>query len=92
MGSAVPNTTVPNTAVLNWDAVPVSDVGGYRVYYGTVSGRYIQSYGNGMNIGNVTTHAVTGLSSGIRYYFVVTAFDTAGHESAFSNEVFKDIP
>ncbi|HXU16754.1 MAG TPA: fibronectin type III domain-containing protein [Terriglobales bacterium] len=92
VGSAVPTSTVPNTAVLSWDAVPVSNVDSYRVYYGTASGRYIQSYGHGLNIGNVTTQTVAGLSSGIRYYFVVTAVDTAGRESAFSNEVFKDVP
>src|SRR6185295_17199414 len=58
VGSAVPTSTVPNTAVLSWDAVPVSNVDSYRVYYGTASGRYIQSYGHGLNIGNVTTQTV----------------------------------
>ncbi len=82
----------PNTAVLAWDTVAVSDLGGYRVYYGTAPGRYIQSFGRGLNVGKRTTHAVTGLSSGTRYYFVLTAYDTAGQESGFSNEVFKDIP
>ncbi len=82
----------PNTAVLTWDAVPVPNVGGYRVYSGTAPGTYSQSFGQGLNTGNVTTYEVTGLSSGIRYYFVVTAFDTTGHESGFSNEVVKDIP
>jgi hypothetical protein len=32
------------------------------------------------------------LTGGARYYFAVTAQDTANHESGFSNEVFKDIP
>lgn len=82
----------PNTAVLAWDTVPVSDLGGYRVYYGTAPGRYVQSFGRGLSVGKRTTHAVTGLSSGTRYYFVLTAYDTAGQESGFSNEVFKDIP
>lgn len=82
----------PNTAVLSWDAVSVSDVGGYRVYYGTAPGTYIQSFGHGQNTGNVTSHAVTGLRSGTRYYFAVTAFNMAGLEGSFSNEVFKDIP
>jgi hypothetical protein len=90
--SAGPNTAGPNAAVLTWDAVSVPNVGGYRVYYGTAPGTYSQSFGHGLNTGNVTTYEVTGLSSGTRYYFVLTAFDTTGHESGFSNEVFKDIP
>ena len=58
----------PNTAMLTWDAVPVPDVGGYRVYYGTAPGTYSQSFGRGLNTGNVTTYEVMGLSSGTRYY------------------------
>jgi hypothetical protein len=91
-GTASPNTASPSTAVLTWDSVSVPNFGGYRVYYGTAPGTYSQSFGHGLNTGNVTTYEVTGLSSGTRYYFVVTAFDTTGHESGFSNEVFKDIP
>jgi hypothetical protein len=90
--TATPSTARPTTAVLFWDAVSVPNVGGYRLYYGTAPGRYGQSFGHGLNTGNVTTYEVTGLSSGTRYYFVVTAFDTTGRESGFSNEVFKDIP
>ena len=87
-----PNRASPNTAVLTWDAVQVPNVAAYRVYYGTAPGTYSQSFGHGLNTGNVTTYEVTGLSSRTRYYFVVTAFDTTGHESGFSNEVFKDVP
>ena len=65
---------------------------GYRVYYGTSTGTYLQSYGNGLDAGNATTYSVTGLSGGTRYYFVTTAYDTMGNESNHSNEVFKDIP
>src|SRR5258706_16241889 len=38
----------PNTAVLTWDAVPVPNVGGYRVYSGTAPGTYSQSFGQGL--------------------------------------------
>jgi hypothetical protein len=48
--------------------------------------------GQGVNVGNITTFTVTGLTSGSRYYFVATAFDTSNNESVYSNEVFKDIP
>ena len=53
---------------------------------------YDQPLGLGLEVGDVTTFTVTGLNSGTRYYFAATAFDTSNNESAFSNEVFKDIP
>lgn len=55
-------------------------------------GTYVQSIGQGINAGNTTTYTVTGLISGARYYFAVTAFDTSNSESGFSNVVYKDIP
>ena len=81
----------PNTANLTWDAVTDPNLSGYRVYYGTAPGTYVQSPGQGISVGNVTSYVVTGLSRGTRYYFTVTAFDTSNNESSFSNEVFKDI-
>ncbi len=81
-----------NSAGLAWDAVTVPALSGYRVYFGTAPGTYLQSVGQGTSVGNVTTYTMTGLASGSRYYFAVTAFDTLGIESDYSNEVFKDIP
>lgn len=86
------SSTNVNTATLAWDAVTDASLSGYRVYYGTAPGTYLQSLGQGLNVGNVTTYTVTGLSSGRRYYFAATAYDTAGNESDFSNEAFKDVP
>jgi len=83
-------STTPNAATLSWDGV-AAPISGYRIYYGTAPGTYSQLFGLGLDVGNVTTHTVTGLNSGTRYYFVATAFDTNG-ESAPSNEVFKDVP
>jgi hypothetical protein len=87
----VQNTAASATATLAWDAVTHPDRRGYRVYFGTAPGTYLQAAGNGVDIGDVTTHTVTGLDSGRRYYFAVTAYTSTG-ESAFSNEAFKDIP
>jgi hypothetical protein len=85
-------TIASNTATLAWDP-PASgtNLSGYRIYYRTASGTY-QPLGLGISVGNVTTYTLLGLSHGIRYYFVVTAFATDGTESVYSNEVFKDIP
>ena len=81
----------PGGAILAWDAVPHPNLLGYRVYYGTVPGQYLQSAGQGIDVGNVTNYTVTGLRSATRYYFTVTSVDASGRESGFSNEVFKDI-
>jgi chitodextrinase len=91
--AASATTLVPGTtATLTWDPVTVPTLSGYRIYYGTAPGTYLQSIGQGISVGNVTTYTVTGLSSGTRYYFAATAVYTSGNESVFSNEVFKDIP
>ncbi|HWM41957.1 MAG TPA: Ig-like domain-containing protein, partial [Burkholderiales bacterium] len=93
----VQNTAPPppppsNTATLTWDAVTHPNRSGYRVYFGTAPGSYSQSAGNGADAGSATTYAVTGLTSGRRYYFAVKTYDASNNESGFSNEVFKDIP
>jgi len=73
--------------------VTAANLSGYRIYYGTAPGTYLQSAGQGLNAGNVTTYTVTGLSSGTRYYFAVAAYDvTSNDESTYSNEVFTVIP
>ena len=82
----------PNTAKLSWDAVSHPNLLGYRIYYGPKTGEYLQTRGQGIDAGNDTTHAIEGLASGRRYYFVVTTIDMSNNESDFSNEVFKDIP
>ena len=82
-------TTTPNAATLTWDAVTDPNLLGYRAYYGTAPGTYIQSFGNGLDVGSVPTTTLTGLTSGMRYYFAVTAVDTSTpqRESTYSNEV-----
>jgi len=74
-------------AVLNWDPNTESNMAGYKVYVGTASG----VYGPAVNVGNVTTFKVINLSKGKTYYFAITAYDTSGNESAYSNEATKTI-
>ena len=81
-----------NSASLAWDAVTTPTLAGYRVYFGTAPGTYLQSLGQGISVGNVTAYTLTGLASGSQYYFAVTAFDTVGVESPYSNEVSKNVP
>lgn len=65
---------------------------GYRIYYGTTSGNYNQARGFGVNAGRTTSFTVTGLQSGQRYYFAVSAYDAAGNESTLSAEASKVVP
>ena len=93
-GSATNATgATAGAATLAWDAVTDPNLQGYRVYYGTFSGKYLQSPGQGLPVGDgTTTYQVTGLSTGATYYFAVTAYDLQGDESTYSNEVLKVIP
>lgn len=77
---------------MSWSPNIEADLNGYRVYYGTAPGTYIQGAAQGINVGNVTSHVVNGLTQGQRYFFVVTAYDTSGNESIFSLEQSKVIP
>lgn len=71
----------------NSDGSPVVDLQGFKVYYGTNSGDYV----NSIDVGNSTSCVVSSLSQGTVYYFVVVAYDSAGTESNPSNEVSKTL-
>jgi fibronectin type 3 domain-containing protein len=71
---------------LQWEPNAETDLAGYRVYVGTASGTYSAP----RTIGLQTTYTVTGLAAGT-YYFAVTAVNTAGLESDFSNEVYTTV-
>ncbi|CUS33278.1 hypothetical protein COMA2_120158 [Candidatus Nitrospira nitrificans] len=77
------------SVTLTWNANTESDLAGYKVYRATSSGAY------GAPIaaipGNTTSYIVTGLQSNTTYFFVVTAYDIAGNESAYSNEVSRSV-
>jgi hypothetical protein len=77
--------TLPGSynVTLAWNPSPDPNIAGYCVYYGSASGNYT----NSVMVGNVTTNTVSGLASGVTYYFAVTAYDTNGEQSAFSSEI-----
>ena len=72
-----------STVIVQWSPNHESDLAGYKVYYGTASRSYSQITPVGLN----TTCQISDLESGNEYFFAVTAYDSAGNESQFSNEV-----
>jgi hypothetical protein len=70
---------------LRWNANTEPDLAGYRIYGAKSSGAY------GAPVATVpasaTSFVATGLEPGVTYFFVISAFDTAGNESPRSAEV-----
>lgn len=72
------------TVHLAWDASTTPTVTGYRLHYGQQS----RTYDTQVDVGAVLTAVLEApFVSGIPYYFVTTAYDGAGQESGYSNEV-----
>lgn len=81
-----------HNVVLSWDAptlnidgTPCTDLAGYKVYVGTSSRNYSQVY----DTGTLDTTFTLQLTDGY-YCFAVTAYDTSGNESDYSNEVCQE--
>jgi len=89
--AAAPPPATAQSATLTWQANTDADLAGYRIYYGTTSGRYLQARGQGIPT-RATSHTVSELQSGARYYFALTAVDQYGNESGYTQEVSKQIP
>lgn len=94
-------TAAPNQASdfsLNWtapvaradgSALSLSDIDGYRIYYGTSAGTYSSSVD--VTDGSQTSVTVTGVAAGT-YHVVMTTYDINGIESVYSPEVLKTAP
>jgi hypothetical protein len=79
--------TIPSTRILG-DFLPMSEIKGYRVSFGTAPGNYT----NSIIISDAQqTSANLTVQSGATYYFVVRAIDTAGLEGPESNIVVRSV-
>jgi hypothetical protein len=101
-GTGVSSTTTPppttpptnpqptaHTVALTWGASS-STVVGYRVYRSDTSGgSYTVLNGTALNALSYTDSSVT---DGTTYYYVVTAVDSSGNESVYSNQVSAAVP
>jgi len=86
---AVPSSLVWSAPASNTDGSPLTDLAGYKIYYGTEPGTYTAS----LSVGNTTSISLAALSAAVPspglYYLVVSAYDAEGNESAYSNEISR---
>jgi hypothetical protein len=93
-GNGNPTPTPAATSVnLAWDSnPPTNDSGtktiGYRLHVGPASGNYRQT----IDVGTLMAATVSNLESGSTYYFAVDAYNAAGIEGPYSNEVSYTAP
>jgi hypothetical protein len=73
---------------LAWDPNTETDLAGYKIYIGYAP----RSYSWSMDAGKQTQGTVTNLEDGSTFYMALTAYNTAGLESGFSNEVTYATP
>jgi hypothetical protein len=73
---------------LAWDPNAETDLAGYKIYIGYAPRTYSWS----IDAGKQTQGTVTGLEDGNTYYLALTAYNTGGSESGFSNEVIYATP
>ena len=79
---------LPGSLTLAWDPSSNPTVVGYRLYDGIAS----ENYANMVDVGSNLTATMFGLVGGTTYYFAVTAYDSAGLESAFSAQISYTVP
>jgi len=73
-----------------WDSNKEPLLAGYRIFYGTASGRYKNCVDVGKpseSAPGVTGYTLTGLIKGERYFIAVIAYDKNNKRSGFSSEV-----
>jgi hypothetical protein len=72
-----------STVTLAWNRSSSAGVSGYRVYYGVSS----RTYTNHVDAGSATNSTISGLKTGVNYYFSATDYTTNGIESGYSTEI-----
>lgn len=85
MGTATLSWTPPTQ---NTDGSPLTNLAGYRIYYGTTPGNYTNTAA--VNNPGISSYVVNGLTAGT-WYFASTTINSDGVESAFSNVASKTI-
>jgi len=81
---------VQHSVTLSWTASTSSNISGYNVYRGTVSGGPYSLISAALIDG--TAYIDSSVSSGITYYYVATAVDTNNVESGYSDQAEAIVP
>lgn len=88
-------STSPGSVTLSWvapteraDGTPLTELAGYRIHYGRMS----ETYDYEIDVSNpgLLTYVVENLVPG-DWYFAVSAYDSEGLESDYSNEAHKKV-
>jgi len=83
--------TVSHSVTLSWVASTSSNIAGYNIYRGTISGGPYATKLNSSLIGGLSfTDSM--VQSGQTYYYVGTAVDNSGNESGYSTQAVAAIP
>jgi hypothetical protein len=75
------------SVTLAWDKNAEADIAGYKLHYGSAS----RTYDHTQDVANSTAYTISDLDEGTTYYLAVTAYNSAGQESDFSEEVVHTI-
>ena len=87
--SATINIVPPHSVSLTWMPSSSSGISCYNVYRGTTTGGPYSLLKNGVSS---TSYTDSNVQSGSTYYYVTTALNTSGMESAYSGEASAVIP
>ncbi len=85
---ATTSSTTAHSVQLNWQASTSSGVTGYDVYRSTTSGGYYSLLASLTGL----TFTDKAVQAGLTYYYVVTAINSSGLQSTYSNPVQAVIP
>ncbi len=83
-------TVNAHSVFLSWDASSSQDVIGYNAYRGTSSGGPYTKLNSSLIPS--TSYTDQTVQSGYTYYYVTTAIDSQGLESAYSNQAVATLP
>jgi hypothetical protein len=85
-----PSSPSTGNVTLTWAANSEPDLAGYKIYVGAHSGTY-SFPGSPFVTGKITSYTISNLPKGETYYFAISAYDSAGNESALSAEVSRSL-